>query len=63
MAYQYVLMLYYNHKIGKPVKKELERVLKNHMSGLVRPPAMAFGDVTEKMATLNLQHYEVKFNK
>ena len=56
-------MLYYNHKIGKPVKKELERVLKNHMSGLVRPPAMAFGDVTEKMATLNLQHYEVKFNK
>ena len=48
-----------NEVDGKVTKKHLIPILKNHMTGLSRSPAMCFGDVTESMASLNLDSYEV----
>ena len=46
-------------KESKFTRKNLELKLKQHMSGLARPPAMCFGDVEETMSNLNLGFYEV----
>ena len=43
----------------KPKKKDLDLLLKSELAVAVRQPALSFGDVSEKMANLNLERYEV----
>ena len=47
---------------GKTDAKTLNETLRAHMSGLIRPPALSYGDVAESMEDLNLQKYEVLIN-
>ena len=44
---------------GGITKSNLEKILKNHLRGVIRPPALCFGDVLEPMSELNLANYEV----
>ena len=43
----------------KPKKKDLDLLLKSELAGAVRTPALSFGDVSEKMANLDLERCEV----
>ena len=43
----------------KKSKKELEKHLKQHLSGAIRPPALSFGNVMTSMEELNLSKYEI----
>ena len=45
----------------KPTKKNLEPMLKQDLKGVIRPPALCYGDVMETMDSLNLGMYEVSF--
>ena len=43
----------------KKNKNELDRILKNHLSGTARPPALCFKNSNKSMHQLNLQNYEI----
>ncbi|XP_057308110.1 uncharacterized protein LOC130645997 [Hydractinia symbiolongicarpus] len=40
-------------------KKDLEQLLKNHLTGIIRVPALCFGNEHSTMESLNLANYEV----
>ena len=39
--------------------KEVERILKDNLSGLSQAPAMTFGNTTASLKDLNLERYEI----
>ena len=52
-------ILFLIYSIEKPTKMQMESILKKHLSGTSRTPAMCYGTVSTEVSSLNLGSYEI----
>lgn len=56
----FTVINYISTSSGKPLKDAMDRVLKSHLAGIVRNPALFYGEhKSETARSLNLERYEV----